>query len=67
MVRSTFPLDEDRFPSDADLKDPTPAEIRRACLQIQAKWSEAERHVRATVRSPADLEQLLHEMAPLRP
>jgi hypothetical protein len=66
MIRSTFPRYENPPQPDWDLQDPTPAEIQRACLQIQAQWSHAERHVRATVRTPADLELLIEEMAALR-
>lgn len=40
---------EDRLPADAKRGDPTPLEIHRACLRIQATWSEEERRQRAGV------------------
>lgn len=45
---------------DAMPDDPTPDEIQRACQQIQATWSDAERRRRARVLRPIDLDELHH-------
>jgi len=33
-------------------RDPSPDEIRRACLLIQSTWRKSERHLRAQFRPP---------------
>jgi hypothetical protein len=35
-----------------DPRDPSPEEIRRACLLIQRTWRKGERHIRAHFRPP---------------
>lgn len=47
----------DLLPQDALPDDPTPDEIRRACQEIQATWSDQERRLRANVRRPTDLDE----------
>jgi hypothetical protein len=45
-------------------RDPTPLEIRAACLEIQAEWSAAERMVRAGLAANSDAANLLHWTPP---
>jgi len=47
----------DVLPRDALPDDPTPDEIRLACQEIQATWSDQERRLRANVRRPTDLDE----------
>ncbi|MBM84288.1 MAG: hypothetical protein CMJ78_27345 [Planctomycetaceae bacterium] len=42
--------------ADIESNDPTPTEIRRACLEIQTTWSEAERRFRAGLRRGWEVE-----------
>ena len=51
----------DVLPRDALPDDPTPDEIRRACQEIQASWSDRERRLRANVRRPTDLDERTDE------
>jgi hypothetical protein len=51
------PSFDDLWPLDATPDDPAPAEIRRACQQIQAAWSDRERCYRAAVRRPTELDE----------
>ena len=44
------PTDETDLGSDRHADDPTPQEIRVACLRIQATWTEEERRYRAGLR-----------------
>jgi hypothetical protein len=48
--------DESQLPADAEPGDPTPAEIRQACLRIQATWSEHERRYRTGAGRLLELE-----------
>ncbi len=57
MTLPPGPSPDEFLPLDAAPDDPTPSEIRRACEQIQASWSEHERRCRATVLRPADLDE----------
>jgi hypothetical protein len=45
---------ENCSPWDAMPEDPTPDEIRQACQEIQASWSEQERRYRAAVCRPRE-------------
>ena len=52
----TLPSRDDCLSVDTTFQDPTPDEIRRACLRIQATWSDQERRHRALVLRPTDLD-----------
>ena len=56
----------DVLPRDALPDDPTPDEIRRACQEIQATWSDRERRLRANVRRPTDLDERVDSEPPSR-
>lgn len=51
-LRTPFSGTEPRLALSDELPELTPDEVRRACLQIQAGWDKAERHLRAHFRPP---------------